>query len=89
MSRADHIEAEGTVVAQSGGGLCTVVLDDSGAEIQCTLAGKLRIHRIKVILEDRVRVAITPYQLDRGIITYRYRQVAYVLAQPMACATFR
>jgi translation initiation factor IF-1 len=45
---------------------------DNGAVIRCTLGGQLRRHKIRVLPQDRVRVAITPYQLDRGFITFRY-----------------
>ena len=71
MSKADdHIEAFG----QPGGGWFAVQLGN-GATVLCRLAGRLQGHsgkvRIKVMIFDRVRVLITLYRLDRGIITYR------------------
>ncbi len=49
-----------------------VKLDD-GEEALCHLAGKLRIHRIKVLSGDRVTVELSPYDLKRGRIVYRGR----------------
>lgn len=72
MSKADHIRAEGICVATPGGGFYTVELG-SGDKVLCTLGGKLRKAHIRVICTDRVEIAITPYQLDRGIIQWRHR----------------
>jgi len=47
-----------------------VKLDD-GKEILCHLAGRLRIHRIKVLPGDRVTVEVSPYDEKRGRIVYR------------------
>ena len=47
---------------------------DGGEEILCHLAGKLRIHRIKILPGDRVTVEISPYDLKRGRIVYRGKQ---------------
>ncbi len=47
---------------------------DDGEEILCHLAGKLRIHRIKILPGDRVTVEISPYDLKRGRIVYRGKQ---------------
>lgn len=47
---------------------------DDGEEILCHLAGKLRIHRIKILPGDRVSVEISPYDLKRGRIVYREKQ---------------
>ena len=46
---------------------------DDGEEILCHFAGKLRIHRIKILPGDRVSVEISPYDLKRGRIVYRGR----------------
>jgi len=44
---------------------------DDGEEVVAHLAGKLRIHRIKILPGDRVTVEISPYDLKRGRIVYR------------------
>ncbi|WP_442945499.1 translation initiation factor IF-1 [Nocardioides sp. CCNWLW239] len=47
---------------------------ENGHEILAHLGGKLRKHYIRIELGDRVQVELTPYDLDRGRITYRYRR---------------
>lgn len=44
----------------------------SGQEILCHLSGKMRMHRIRLLPGDRVKVQMTPYDLTKGRITYRY-----------------
>ncbi len=46
---------------------------DSGHEILAYLSGKMRKYYIRVLLGDRVTVEISPYDLTRGRITYRYK----------------
>lgn len=46
---------------------------DNGFNINCVLAGKLRMHYIKLITGDRVKVEMSPYDLTKGRITYRYK----------------
>ena len=41
--------------------------------ILCHIAGKMRMHYIKIMPGDRVKVELTPYSLDKGRITYRYK----------------
>jgi translation initiation factor IF-1 len=72
MSREDHIEFEGTVVEVLAGGLFKVRLD-SGLEVLAHLAGKMRKYRIRIVLGDRVRVAVSPYDPSRGRIVYRVK----------------
>ncbi|HCI03396.1 TPA: translation initiation factor IF-1 [Candidatus Peribacteria bacterium] len=42
-------------------------------ELHCTLAGRMRKFRVRILPGDRVKVEITPYDLDKGRITYRFR----------------
>jgi translation initiation factor IF-1 len=49
------------------------VVLDSGQEVLGYTAGKMRRHRIKIFPGDRVKVELSPYDLTRGRITYRYR----------------
>src|SRR4029453_5605607 len=46
---------------------------DNGHEVLAKLAGKVRRHRIRVVLGDRVTVAVSPYDPTRGFIVYRQR----------------
>ncbi|MCA9689178.1 MAG: translation initiation factor IF-1 [Nannocystaceae bacterium] len=72
MSRDDLIEFEGVVTEVMTGGLFRVKINDDHS-VLAHLAGKLRRYRIKVVLGDRVTVAITPYDPNRGRIVYRAR----------------
>ena len=70
MPRSDNIETEGVVEECLPGTKFKVKLDN-GATVMCTIAGKMRVTYIKVLLGDRVKVAISPYDITKGIITFR------------------
>ncbi|KKW39231.1 translation initiation factor IF-1 [Candidatus Peribacteria bacterium RIFOXYC2_FULL_55_14] len=42
-------------------------------ELHCTLAGRMRVHRVRILPGDRVKVEMTPYDLEKGRIVYRFR----------------
>lgn len=42
-------------------------------QILCHLAGRMRVHRVRILPGDRVKVEMTPYDLEKGRIVYRYR----------------
>ena len=69
----DKIELRGTVVDCLPGTQFTVRLDN-GHEVLAYLAGKMRKYYIRVLLGDRVLVELSPYDLTRGRITYRYKE---------------
>lgn len=68
----DVIELEGKVVESLPNALFRVQLD-SGQMVLGHLAGKMRMHMIKVLPGDRVIIAMTPYDLQKGRITRRLR----------------
>lgn len=70
MSREDHIEMEGEVTQCGKGGIFRV-LCEGGNSVFARLSGKMRQNRIRVVLGDTVKVAVGPYDADRGIITFR------------------
>lgn len=72
MSSDDAIEFEGKVVEVLTGGTFKVNVGD-GHDVIAKLAGKMRRYRIRVVLGDRVTVAVSPYDPTRGRITYRPR----------------
>ena len=45
----------------------------AGKELLCTLSGKMRMYRIRVIPGDRVKMEVTPYDLNKGRITFRMK----------------
>jgi len=74
-STKDKLELEGTILEAFTGPQFRVELDN-GHTVLAYLSGKMRKHYIRVLLGDRVRVELSPYDLSRGRITYRYRQPA-------------
>jgi translation initiation factor IF-1 len=71
--KEEKIEAEGTVTEALPGTQFRVKLDN-GHEVLAYLSGKMRKYYIRILLGDRVRVELTPYDLTRGRITYRYKR---------------
>ena len=67
----DKIKVEGTVIEALPGTQFRVKLDN-GHEVLAYLSGKMRRYYIRILLGDRVSLEISPYDLDRGRITYRY-----------------
>jgi translation initiation factor IF-1 len=72
MAKEEGIEVQGTVVEKHPGGIFDVELDDKPV-VLARIAGKLRKHRIRILTGDRVTVELSPYDLTRGRITYRFR----------------
>jgi translation initiation factor IF-1 len=66
----DFIELEGEVMEAMPATTFKVMLDN-GQEILAYLSGKMRMHKIKLLPGDRVKVQISPYDLTRGRITFR------------------
>lgn len=69
----DVIELEGTVNESLPNAMFRVKLDN-GFEVLAHVSGKLRRNYIKILLGDRVRLELSPYDLTRGRITYRFKQ---------------
>jgi len=72
MGKEEKIYMEGTVVEALPNTQFKVELDN-GHEVLAYLSGKMRRYYIRVLLGDRVRVELSPYDLSRGRIVYRYK----------------
>jgi translation initiation factor IF-1 len=72
VPKNDAIEMDGTVVDALPNTQFKVKLDN-GHELLAYTGGKMRKFRIRILLGDRVRVEMSPYDLTRGRISYRYR----------------
>lgn len=72
MAKDDVIEIDGKVVEVLPNATFRVELDN-GHIVLCHIAGKMRMHYIKILLGDRVKIELTPYSLDKGRITFRYK----------------
>ena len=70
MPKEDVIEMEGTVVEPLPNAMFRVKLDN-GHKILAHISGKMRMHYIKILPGDRVKVEVSPYDLSRGRITFR------------------
>ena len=71
--KEEKVEMEGTVVEALPGTQFRVELEN-GHEVLAYLSGKMRRYYIRILLGDRVRVELSPYDLSRGRITYRYKK---------------
>ena len=74
MSRSDMIEFEGVVKKALPGAKFEVEIttgDRNTHTVVCTITGRLRQNMIRIIPEDRVTVSMSPYDLTKGIITWR------------------
>jgi translation initiation factor IF-1 len=72
-NKDEKIELEGVVTEAFPAGKFKIELDN-GHELTGYVSGKMRRYNIRVLLGDRVRVEVSPYDLDRGRIIYRYKR---------------
>ena len=68
----DAIEVEGRIVEPLPNAMFRVELDN-GHKVLAHISGKMRQHYIRILPEDRVVVELSPYDLTRGRIVYRYK----------------
>ncbi|HNY26206.1 MAG TPA: translation initiation factor IF-1 [Candidatus Sumerlaeota bacterium] len=72
MAKEGKIEVEGKVVELLPNAMFRVELEN-GHIVLATISGKMRVHFIRILQGDRVKVELTPYDLARGRITYRFK----------------
>ena len=70
MAKEDVIEVEGVVKEPLPNAMFKVTLDN-GHEVLAHISGKMRMHFIKILPGDRVKLEVSPYDLSRGRITFR------------------
>jgi translation initiation factor IF-1 len=70
--KADVIEIEGTVKETLPNAMFKVELEN-GVEVLAHVSGKIRMHYIKILPGDRVRMEMSPYDLTKGRITFRFK----------------
>ena len=70
MSKADVIEVEGTVLEKLPNAMFKVKLDN-GFEVLAHISGKIRMNYIRILPGDKVKVELSPYDLNNGRITWR------------------
>jgi translation initiation factor IF-1 len=72
VSKEDVIEVEGKVIEPLPNAMFRIELEN-GHKILAHVSGKIRMNYIKILPGDRVTVELSPYDLTRGRITYRYK----------------
>jgi translation initiation factor IF-1 len=73
--KEETIEVAGTIVEAYRGGSYRVVLDDGHHEVLAYMGGKMRKFRIRIVVGDKVKIELPPYDLTRGRIVYRERNI--------------
>ena len=71
MAKEEILTFDGTVQELLPNASSRVLLDN-GHTVICTVSGKMRKMRIRVVSQDRVKVEVSPYDLKRGRISFRY-----------------
>ena len=72
MSKQLSIEQDGTVIESLGNAIFRVELEN-GHVIIAHISGKMRMHYIKILPGDKVKIEMSPYDLTKGRITFRYK----------------
>lgn len=72
MPKKDSIEVEGTVIEALPNATFRVELP-TGHKVLAHISGKMRVHYIRILPGDRVLVELSPYDLSRGRVTYRFK----------------
>ena len=72
MSKADVIEIEGKVIEKLPNTMFRVELEN-GHEVMCHISGKIRINNIRIMVGDKVKVSMSPYDLTKGRIEVRLK----------------
>jgi len=73
-NKEEKIQVEGVVIEALPGTQFKVRLDNNDHEVLAYLSGKMRKYYIRILLGDRVRVEMSPYDLSRGRIVYRHKK---------------
>jgi translation initiation factor IF-1 len=72
MAKEDSIEVEGKIIETLPNAMFKVELEN-GQMVLAYVSGKMRMHFIKILPGDRVTVELSPYDLTKGRITYRFK----------------
>ena len=72
MSKEESIEVEGTILEPLPNAMFRVELEN-GHKVLAHISGKMRMHFIRILSGDKMKVQLSPYDLTRGRITYRYK----------------
>ncbi len=72
MAKQESIEQDGTIIEALGNARFRVELEN-GHQVMAHISGKMRMHYIKILPGDKVKLEMSPYDLSKGRIVYRYK----------------
>jgi translation initiation factor IF-1 len=72
MAKQANIELDGTIIESLSNAMFRAELEN-GHVVTAHISGKMRMNYIKILVGDRVRLEMSPYDLSKGRITYRYK----------------
>jgi translation initiation factor IF-1 len=72
LAKDDLVNIDGKITNIFGGGVYAIILDN-GHEISAKLCGKMKKFSIKVVVGDRVKIGMSPYDPTHGLILHRYK----------------
>ena len=72
MAKQTNIEIDGTIIEALSNAMFRVELEN-GHVVTAHISGKMRMHYIKILPGDKVSLEMSPYDLTKGRITYRYK----------------
>lgn len=72
MAKQANIELDGTILESLSNAMFRVELEN-GHVVIAHISGKMRMHYIKILTGDKVKLEMSPYDLTKGRITYRYK----------------
>jgi translation initiation factor IF-1 len=73
MAKQGSIKIDGTITEALPNAMFRVKLENTGHEVLAHISGKMRMHYIKILPGDRVSLEMSPYDLTKGRIVYRYK----------------
>lgn len=74
MAKGDGIELEAKVIEILPNSTFRLEIIDSGMQVIGHLSGKLRLHNIRIMMDDKVKVEVSPYDPSKGRITWRLKK---------------
>jgi translation initiation factor IF-1 len=73
LNKEEAVPATGVIIDKQPNAFFKVRIDNSEHVVLAQISGKMRKNRIRILVGDRVSVEMSPYDLSRGRITYRYK----------------
>lgn len=72
MAKEDLVQIDGKITDLKGGGTYQILLDN-GVAVSARLCGKMKKFKIRIVVGDRVTVAVSPYDTSHGLIMFRHK----------------